>query len=555
MQFAGASVRAPSIPIGVRSGWNERRKAGATRTEREGLLEKEHLPLKRDVDKYFEENKPYAGLGRTSLHSGVTFVVARGVNIIVQVASTILLARLLSPDDFGLVAMVLALAGLAPMLIDLGTSEASTQKTRISEVEVSTLFWLNVAIGIVLTAVFAGGSGLIAAFFGEPALSGIALVSSLTFMTAAVSTQHYALMRRAMQFRHIAIIDISSNVVGSIVGIAMAFTGWGYWSLVAKPIVTSGLAVVGVWISCPWVPGRPRLTPEVKELVGFGMGVTGFTITDYLARSDDRLALGYVYGPGPLGYVPNAFLVYSNVLNILTEPLHNIASSSLSKLRDDLGELRRSWASALSLTSFVSAAVFATLAVTGQDFVVLLLGQRWAPAGPLLCVFAVRGIANSVERTLGWLHVVAGRPDRWVQWGIFSAGCHLLALIIGLPYGAMGVAVAYTVAIFCLFVPALVYGGSPIGIGVRDVLSATAAQMGSALIATTIALTIQRVFLSEVPELLRLIVSIPMCAVTYLLIVLGVFRITEPLKLASTLLHDYKFSWPKAKTRRSAMEI
>jgi len=495
--------------------------------------------LTRNVNKYLEENKPNAGLGRTSLHSGVTFVVARGVNIIVQVASTILLARLLSPDDFGLVAMVLALVGLAPMLIDLGTSEASTQKTRISEVEVSTLFWLNVAIGIVLTAVFAGGSGLIAAFFGEPALSGIALVSSLTFMTAAVSTQHYALMRRAMQFRHIAIIDISSNVVGSIVGIAMAFTGWGYWSLVAKPIVTSGLAVVGVWISCPWVPGRPRLTPEVKELVGFGMGVTGFTITDYLARSADRLALGYVYGPGPLGYFQNAFLVYSNVLNILTEPLHNIASSSLSKLRDDLGELRRSWASALSLTSFVSAAVFATLAVTGQDFVVLLLGQRWAPAGPLLCVFAVRGIANSVERTLGWLHVAAGRSDRWMRWGLFSALCQVIALAAGLPFGPIGVAIAYTIVMFGLAVPALAYAGRPLGIGVKDVLQAVGPQTAAGLIAIAAGLLVQTMLFGGFSELASFPASALICLATYLAVVVSILKITAPFRLALSLLRDF----------------
>ena len=103
--------------------------------------------MKRNVDQYFEENKPYAGLGRTSLRGGVAFVVARGVNIIVQLASTILLARLLSPHDFGLVTMVLALVGFAPMLIDLGTTDASTQKTRITPVEISTLFWLNIAIG------------------------------------------------------------------------------------------------------------------------------------------------------------------------------------------------------------------------------------------------------------------------------------------------------------------------------------------------------------------------------------------------------------------------
>jgi polysaccharide transporter, PST family len=491
--------------------------------------------LKRAVGKYFEENKPYAGLGRTTLLSGATYVAARAINIIVQVASTILLARLLSPYDFGLVAMVLALVGFAPMLIDLGTSDASIQKTRITEVEVSTLFWLNIAIGVILTVLLAGVSGFISTFFGEPALSDIALVSSLTFIMAALSTQHYALMRRAMLFRQLATIDIASNVIGSIVAIAMAFTGWGYWALVAKPILTSGLTAVGVWISCSWVPGRPRLTPEVKELVGFGMGVTGFTITDYFAKSADRLALGYVYGASQLGYFQNAFLVYSNLLGILTEPLHNVATSGLSKLRDDVDELKRSWATALSLMSFISAAVFAVLAVTGQDFVVILLGQKWAPAGPLLSIFAVRGIAHSVERTLGWLHVAAGRSDRWTRWGVVSAICQLVALAVGLPFGLIGVAITYTIVMFGLFVPALAYAGQPVGIGARDVLSAVGPQIAAGLIAAAFGFMVQEAFLADFSAIARFFVSAAICLATYLAVVVGVFRVTGPLQLAFSL--------------------
>ena len=236
--------------------------------------------MKRDVDKYFEENKPYAGLGRTSLLGGATYVAARAINIIVQVASTILLARLLSPYDFGLVAMVLALVGFAPMLIDLGTSDASIQKTSITQVEVSTLFWLNIAIGGVLAVLLAAGSGLIAAIFGEPALTGIALVSSFAFITAALSTQHTALMRRAMQFRHLAIIDIASNVISSTITIIMAFTGWGYWALVAKPIMMTGFSsqkndmvvymlnvhqdkTLGEWFKQAWAKTDKRLSLEV----------------------------------------------------------------------------------------------------------------------------------------------------------------------------------------------------------------------------------------------------------------------------------------------------
>lgn len=496
------------------------------------------LPLKRKAYNYFDENKAHAGLGRESLYSGVAFLAARVLNMFVQVGTTILLARLLSPRDYGLVAMVFAFVGFAPMLIDLGTTDATVQRKRITHVDASTLFWLKVAIAGALTLLLAGGSGFIASFYGEPALTSIALVSSLTFVVTALSVQHFALMRRAMQFRRMAIIEIFSNLISSIVAIVMALTGWGYWALVAKPILGLALSAVAAWVSCPWLPGRPRFTPEVRELVGFGMGVTGFTLTDYVAQSADRVALGYLYGAGPLGYFQNALLLYNNLLSLFGQ-LHDVAVSSLSKLRSNVGDFKRSWAVALSSLSFFTMPAFAGLAVTGQDFVVMLLGQKWAPAGPLLCIFAVRGIAHVVERTLGWLHVGVGRSDRWMRWGFFSAVFQLVAVFAGIPFGFAGVATAHTIATFCLFVPALAYAGRPVGIGAKDVLRAVGPQTVAALATVAIGFTAQRLFLDDYSQLTRFVLSVPICVAVYLTVVVGVFRVTAPLHLAFSLLRDF----------------
>jgi PST family polysaccharide transporter len=188
--------------------------------------------------------------------------------------------------------------------------------------------------------------------------------------------------------------------------------------------------------------------------------------------------------------------------------------------------------------TFFCAPVFAVLAATGQDVIVILLGPHWAPAGPLLCVFGVRGITNSIERTMGWLHVVAGRTDRWMRWGVFSAMCQLAALAAGLPFGAMGVAIAYTVAMFCLYLPAVVYSGQPLGIGVRDVLSATAPQVVSALVAVAAALTIQNVFFMDLGEIARFLLTASTCLAIYLAVVLGVFRQIGPVSIAGSLLRE-----------------
>jgi PST family polysaccharide transporter len=508
---------------------------GAWRLEG-GMPRRARASLRRDVNSYFGENKPHAALGRDSLHSGLAFLVARGLNTFVQIGSTILLARLLSPHDYGLVAMVSALVGFAPMLIDLGTNDAVVQRKSISRYDITSLFWLKVAIAGTLTLLLVGGSGYIADFYGEPALTGIALVSAITLMVTALSAQHYTLMLRAMQFKRIALIEIAANVISSVIAIVMAYTGWGYWALVAKPVLAIAVSSIAVWASCPWLPGRPQFTNDAKQMVGFGLGITGFTMTDYVARSADRVALGYFYGAVPLGYFQNASLIYDNAMSLTG--LHTVAVSGLSKLRGNLDELRRAWATALSTVSFYFMLAFAGLAVTGQDFVVMLLGSKWEPAGIIVCIFGVKGIADVVERTLGWLHVTAGRSDRWMRWGVYSAIFQLAALVIGLPFGLVGVATAYALAMFFLFLPALAYAGKPLGIGASDVLRAVGPQMVAALGAVAIGVAAQLLFMADYGRLARFLVSGSICTVAYMLIAVGVFRVTRPLQLALSLLHD-----------------
>ena len=191
-------------------------------------------------------------------------MTSRGVNILVQVSSTVILYRLLAPSDVGLVAMVSAITGLAPVLIDLGTRDAAVQKSHITEQEVSGLFWLTMGIGGTLSLLLAVCSPWVAAFYHEARLERIALVSAVTFLISAAACQHSALLRRAMMFQEIAVIEVGANLFSAVGAIAMAFSGCGYWALVAKPILSAVFTLVGALWCCPWLPGIPRFTPGVR---------------------------------------------------------------------------------------------------------------------------------------------------------------------------------------------------------------------------------------------------------------------------------------------------
>jgi PST family polysaccharide transporter len=366
--------------------------------------------------------------------------------------------------------MVTSVTAWALMLAYAGTDEAIVQRQHISEGEVSALFWITAALGTAIGLVVAACGPVIAWFYNEPRLVSIAVVSGLSFVASGMFCQHRALMRRAMKFDEISAIEIVASLLSAVVAIVMAVLGYEYWALVVRPVLMSALLAAGLWIRCGWIPGKPVMTPAVKEMLKFGLNTAGFTITDVGSKSIDKVAIGHGSGAAALGRYQNAMLIYENVLAILTTPLHPVAVAGLSKVASDPHEFRRLWGKALATLSFWSMPAFGVLAATGQDLVMVLLGAKWASAGILLSILALRGIPHTVERTLGWLHVPAGRSDRWMRWGVFALCAQCVARVCGLPWGAVGVTIAYVVSMFILFVPAIVYAGQPLGIGAADVI-------------------------------------------------------------------------------------
>ena len=484
----------------------------------------------------FADNMPSEGHAARSLSGGALSIAARGVNAVVQIGSVLFLARLLSPEDYGLVSMVTAFTGFAPVLVDLGTRDALVQRNRISQGEVSALFWFTIGLGSTFALLTAACGPLIAHFYHEPRLTPIAFASALTFVACALTVQHSSLLRRALMFRELAIIEVVSNLVSAAGAIIAALMGFGYWALVVRPIATPLFYSVGVWLKCKWLPGKPTFTTGVKDSLKFGANITAYCVTDFAGRSGDRVAIGYRVGPTGLGQDQNALFVYDNLLDVLVFPLHGVAVAGLSKLRDNLSELRRSWARALSTVAFYAMPAFGLLAVTSQDVVVLLLGAKWKSAGILLSVLAFRGMPNSIERTLGWLHVSAGRTDRWMRWGLFATGIQFLALVCGLPFGPMGVAVAYVVSMFLLFVPAVAYAGRPFEIGARDVISIVGRQLTGALVAAGLGFFLRFTVFADSHALVRAFALTLIYLFTYLSIVIGVLRVRIPLQVLQTLI-------------------
>ena len=292
---------------------------------------------------YFDDSARGKDLHRRSLRGGAMSMISQGGNVATQVISTIVLARILVPEDFGLVAMVSAITGYVAILVDLGTRDAVAQHPRINTGEASALYWITAALGLAVALLTVIGAPLIASFYGAPKLKAITMALAIPIILSGLYYQQYALMRRALLFRKLAIIDVSGNVVGTALAILLAHLGYGYWALVWKPAITAFVTASGVWVTCGWWPGRPTLTQGVRAMIRFGLNVTGFNIADTITRAMDRVALGHNFGPRELGFYQNALNVYENAANISSSPLHNVASATLSKLRDDIDALKGAW--------------------------------------------------------------------------------------------------------------------------------------------------------------------------------------------------------------------
>jgi PST family polysaccharide transporter len=490
------------------------------------------------VSSYFDDNTVEAGHGQRSLRAGAVTLGARVGVVFIQLATLLVLARLLSPEDYGLVSMVTAITAFAPLLVGLGTPDAVVQRTHITEGDVSTLFWISVGLGTVAALLMAVCSPAVARFYGEPRLVWITNVSALTFLTTALACQHHTLLRRAMKFRELAALDFGANVLSASCAIGMALAGFAYWALVLRPIVLTTLIALGVWVRCRWRPRKPRLTTGAREMLRMGLHSVGFSVTDFVAGSSDRIAIGHRSGATSLGHYQNAMLVYDSMIGLLMTPAHGVAVASLSKSAHDLTELRRLWRKALLTLEFYAMPAFGMLAVTSQDLIVLLLGNKWAPAGVLLGILSLRGIPHTVERTLGWLHVSAGRTDRWMRWGIFAMCAQLVALFSGLPFGPTGVAVAYVVCMFLLFVPAIAYAGKPLGIHASDVIGAIWRPLAASLSAAAIGMALKYTLLIEWGAFERLVTLALVYAVAYLLISVGALGVRMPVRVLLALIRD-----------------
>ncbi|MCC6795763.1 MAG: lipopolysaccharide biosynthesis protein [Candidatus Hydrogenedentes bacterium] len=410
------------------------------------------------------KNNPSNDLKGDSIRGGFYTFVSQGTKFLVNIASTMILARLLLPSDFGLIAMVTSFTGFFALLTDASLSIATIQRPDITHSQISALFWINVLLSIILTIAMCALGPLIAWLYGQTQLVGITVALSFTFIMTGLTIQHQALLQRNMRFKILAGIDIISLICGNAFAIVLAQYDCGYWSLLGGTFVTTIVNCSLAWAYSGWRPGPPNFQESIRPMLCFGGTLTGFNILTYLVRNSDNVIIGYTNGDLALGIYSKAYNLLMMPVRQFATPVGNVLLPTLSALQNDPVRFQNVYLKAIGMLALVGMSLVAYLFVVANEAVLIVLGPNWMSAADVfrwLAPAAWIGVLNVAPMCLC---NSLGKAKIPLVWAAVATPLQIIAMLLGSLWGATGVAAALSITtcpLILIFI-AIACIGSPV---------------------------------------------------------------------------------------------
>jgi O-antigen/teichoic acid export membrane protein len=393
----------------------------------------------------------HADLKGRSVRGGLLNVSSQGAQFLIQSIATVVLARLLTPADFGLVAMVSTVTGLGQAFADLGLSEATIQRKEISHDQVSALFWINVAVGLALMLVTVTLAPVLARFYRDPRLINVTLLASLTFLIGGLKVQPDAILKRQMRFSSLAMRDVVSYSLAVPVAITMAWRGSSYWALVALPLMLNFAQMALSWLMVNWRPGLPRRNAKVGSIVTFGGNVAASYFIVSVSRSADNVLIGWYWGAGPLGLYSRAYNLLMLPVRQLSLPAGGVAIPAFSRTQGDPERFARYYLRALNLIMWISAPIFGFLFVAAKPVIILILGHQWGEAAPVFQILIISALGQLLLESTIWLFVSRGESQKLLKLLLIVSLIIVGGYALGLPFGIKGVALSGSLVLLAIF--------------------------------------------------------------------------------------------------------
>jgi PST family polysaccharide transporter len=398
--------------------------------------------VKKSPESHFRTDHLLTNLGQRAVSGGFVTASAQAVKFILNLGSTVLLARLLSPQDFGLVAMAGALMPILRTFREGGLSTATVQKEGITHAQVSNLFWINLALGGMITAIGSALAPAVAWFYKDDRLTVVTILLSLSFLLSGAAVQHLALLNRQMRFKAVAFIDIASSSFGFLVGVVLAWCGFGYWSLVGMQLSVTLAEVLLTWFASGWLPQLPQRKSGTRPLLHFGASMTIYILLRRLAGSMDVILLGRYAGVAAVGLYTRALVLLLRPLDQFIAPFDTVFIPMLSRLQGQPERYRQVFLQVYGAIALLSFGFAGLLIGLSKPLVLLLLGAKWAAVIPIFSWLTIAALYIPLSYSAMWLLTTQGRSKDLMVMGVTVTVLTVLSVGAGLPFGTTGLAMS-----------------------------------------------------------------------------------------------------------------
>ena len=438
-----------------------------------------------------------------------------------KIIVAVVLARLLTPREYGVAGMVLVVISLEQVLGGSAFASVLIQRPEITEEDKSTIFWTTAGLGLSVCLVMVSVSWLVAGFYGNPQVQPLFAVVSLDFLLCSLSQVQQALLVREMDFKSLEIRSMAGVIIGSAAAIAVAVAGGGPWALVIQQLTATGVALLLLWRFSPWRPKFMFSKERLRSMRGFGARTSGTLVMYQLTQNTDNVLIGRFLGPLQLGFYALAYNIILVPVSRISAPLVLVLYPVFSRVQDDLERLASMWLRVLRLTSAVAIPATLGLIVVAPDMVDVVFGNRWQPATPVIQILASVGLLYGIQGLNGAVLTARDNTRVLFRYSCASFAAALVAFIVGLHWGIIGVAACFAGVSFFMQPFYMHLTARSLGIGLRDCFHALSGVASAGLVSTVVALVARDLCVSEgLPAPLRLLgtvcaaaaVYVPMCA-------------------------------------------
>lgn len=458
---------------------------------------------------------------------------------------SIILARLLTPADFGLVGMVVIFTGFAGIFSELGYGAALIQNQSVEERHYSSIFWLSLATGIILTALLIFASPWIADFYNEKRLVLLTKLIAINFSIGALNIVQQARLTKELAFKKLAYIEITATIIAGAVATYFALMGIGVYALVWQMLMRTFISVVLMWISTNWIPKLIFDRKAVMELFRFSANLLGFQVFNYWIRNTDNLLIGKFIGTAGLGVYSRAYSLMLLPITQISRAINRVMFPAMSKIQNDKPWVKSIFLRTISSIALISFPMMLGLLVVADKFILTLYGQKWAEVIPILQILCIVGLFQSIANPVGVIYNSQGRTDWQLWWGIFSGILTIIAFAIGLKWGVIGVATAYSIRVYSTSYLVFAIPGKLIGMSPYDVLQNVVGILGCSICMALAVWALGFILGTTCPDWAYLAAQIPFGVVVYFLLIHS-FRLKAYMELKLLLREQWQLKFAKA---------